>query len=75
MPFPETNNSIRLRHAVGHMLGMHLGFHDLVADYACRLALFDRDLSLTWLVSGFCRCGYRQLDRLLGLYFLVFQRK
>jgi hypothetical protein len=59
MPFPETNNSIRLRYAVGYMLGMHLGFHDLAADYACCLALFDRDLSLAWLVSGFCRCGYR----------------
>jgi hypothetical protein len=57
------------------MLGMHLGFHDLAADYACRFALFDRDLSLTWLVSGYCRYGYRQLDRFLGLHFLALQRK
>jgi hypothetical protein len=71
MPFPETNNSIRLLHAVSHMLGMHLGFHDLAANYACRLALFNRDLSLTWLVSDYYGYGYRQLDRFLGLHFLA----
>jgi hypothetical protein len=71
MPFPETNNSIRLLHAANHMLGMHLDFHDLAADYACRFALFDRDLNLTWLVSDHCWYGYRQLDRFLGLHFLA----
>jgi hypothetical protein len=71
MPFPETNNSIRLLYAVGHMLDMHLGFHDLAANYACRLALFDHDLGLIWLISDYCRYGYRQLDRFLGLYFLA----
>jgi hypothetical protein len=60
---------------IGHMLGMHLGFHDLAADYACRLAFFDRDLNLTWLIPDYCRYGYRQLDRFLGLHFLAFQRK
>jgi hypothetical protein len=54
MPFPETNNSIRLLYAIGHMLSMHLGFHDLAADYACHFAFFNRDLILIWLVSGYC---------------------
>jgi hypothetical protein len=71
MPFPETNNSIHLLYAVGYMLGMHLGFYDLAADYACRLAFFDRDLNLTWLVFDHYRCGYRQLNRFLGLHFLA----
>jgi hypothetical protein len=75
MPFSETNNSIRLLYAIGHMLGIYLGFHDLVVDYACRLAFFDRDLSLTWLIFDYCRYNYRQLNRFLGLHFLALQRK